>query len=472
MDVQEDLGRKYAASVWPGVPVEVFRDKGISAAKDDFRPEFERLREWLAAGRVAHVWTVEQTRLERREVEWFRLAAELDAAGIGEVHTKRDGIVRVRDDVAGIKAVLAAGEIRKLKQRIKDRLAEKAANGEPVGTRAFGYRYGVIKGDDGSEIKTYVVVEEEAAAVRQAAEWVLAGWSLANIAAKLRERGLRGPHGGELRPQSVRKMVTMPTLAGHRVHQGRVVGRGNWEPILDEQTWQACRLKLAQPRRVVRKDGETYEVTAAHRGNPTGRRYLLTGGLAVCGVCGAPLVASMKQLRGRDPKPYYLCNPNKRRPNGEPAGGCIGIMGLETEGHVVDRLWTELDKPEFLDALASDDHAARRDEITAELDKLDRQRGDLAAMWATPGELTDTEWKSARNRIAENERRLRAELNELPPPRIGVDIAGARAAWPDMTLDEKREFIRMFITKVTVVRARPGTMGFDENRVRIEWRAA
>ncbi|MFD9889352.1 recombinase family protein [Amycolatopsis sp. NPDC059027] len=471
VDLQEDWGREYAASVWPGVPVEVFKDKGVSAAKGDHRPDFERFREWVAAGRIVHVWTVEQTRLERREVEWFRLAAELDAAGISEVHTKRDGIVRVRDDVAGIKAVLAAGEVRKLTQRVNDRLAENAASGQPPGSHAFGYRHAVIEGEDGAKIKTYVVVEEEAAAIRQAAEWVLAGWSLANIAAELRARGLRGAHGGELRPQSVRQMVTMPTVAGRRVHKGRIVGSGNWEPILDEQTWQACKLKLSQPRRVVRKDGWSYPISDAHRGNPTGRRYLLTGGLAVCGVCEAPMVASMKQLRGREPKPYYLCHPNKRRPNGEPAGGCIGILGLELEQHVVDRLWAELDKPEFLDAIAADEHAGRREEITAALEKLDRLRVDLAALWATPGELTDTEWRSARRGIAENERKLRTELNELPPPRVGIDIAAARAAWPDMTLDEEREFLRLFIRRVTVRRARPGTTGFDTGRVDIDWQS-
>jgi site-specific DNA recombinase len=55
----------------------------------------------------------------------------------------------------------------------------------------------------------------------------------------------------------------------------------------------------------------------------------------------------------------------------------------------------ELDKPEFLDAIAADEYGARRDAITDALDALGWQRGELAAMWATPGEVTDTEWKTA-----------------------------------------------------------------------------
>jgi hypothetical protein len=38
------------------------------------------------------------------------------------------------------------------------------------------------------------------------------------------------------------------------------------------------------------------------------------------------------------------------------------------------------------------------------------------------------------------------------------------APWPAMALDEKREFVRMFIAKVSVKRTRPGTRGFDSDR--------
>src|SRR5271170_5153085 len=112
VDLQERWGRDYAAATWPGVPVRLFADAGLSAAKDGvIRPDYEALRAAVANGEVRHLWTVEQSRLERREVPWFTLAAELEAAGITELHTNRDGIVRVVDVVAGIKAVLNAHEV-------------------------------------------------------------------------------------------------------------------------------------------------------------------------------------------------------------------------------------------------------------------------------------------------------------------------------------------------------------------------
>jgi len=79
---------------------------------------------------------------------------------------------------------------------------------------------------------------------------------------------------------------------------------------------------------------------------------VLTGGLVVCGVCGAPLVGSLKQVGGKkNVMPYLLCHPN--------AGGraCVGIMLEATEQHVISTLFAELDKPEFLDLVAADDHA-------------------------------------------------------------------------------------------------------------------
>jgi len=131
-------------------------------------------------------------------------------------------------------------------------------------------------------------------------------------------------------------------------------------------------------------------------------------------------------------------------------------------------LLDELDKPEFLAALAADDHTQRRDEITTALRGIDAQRNDLAAMWSAQ-EMTADEWRTARHGLTQSEQRLRAELAEVPPPMSRVDPRQIRAAWPAMNLDERRETISTYVERVTVKRAKPGTAGFDEGRVDIEW---
>ena len=460
VDLQERWGREYATSAWPDMPIEVFADTGISAANGDDRPAYERLREWIRAGRLAHVWCVEQSRLERREVEWFTLAAELDAAGIAEVHTNRDGIVRVRDEVAGIKAVLAAGEVRKLKARVNDRLAEIAAEGRPHGGRTFGYRRAV---DDGGG-KTLAIVPEQAQVLRDAAPKILAGWSLSNVAADLTSRGVRGANGRPINYGTLAKMLTNPTVAGQRVHRGRIVAPGVWEPILDMSTWQSVKAKLSKPRAVRTSNGDTYEITANSYGHSTRtrRRYLLTGGIAVCGKrgCGAPLKAQRRKVAVRHPEALYFC----------PASFCVGITANGLEDHVRDRLIDELDKPDFLDAVMTDDHQDRRDGIVRALGDVETHRNELAEMWATPGELTASEWRTARRALAEQEQQLRTELAAIPPSRLDLDIADVRQSWPAMTLDERRELVGMFIEHVVIKPARPGTRAFDPGRVDIEWR--
>ena len=456
---QERWGRDYAASAWPDLPVEVFADNHLTAADQDVeRPEFDRFREWLADGRVAHLWTVEQSRLQRTEVGWFTLAAELDTAGISEVHTNRDGIVRVHDEVAGIKAVLAAGEVRKLKRRVNDRLAEIAAEGRPHGGRTFGYRSAVD--EDGG--KTLAIDPDEAQEIRDAADKILAGWSLSNVAVDLTRRSVRGANGKPINYNTLRKMITNPTVAGQRVHRGRIVGPGVWDPILDASTWQAVRAKLSKPRAVSTSNGDTYEITANSYGHSTRsrRRYMLTGGMAVCWKCGAPLKAQRRKVKGRRLEALYFC----------PVGFCVGIMADGLEDHVRDMLLNELDRPEFLEAITSDDHAERRDGIVRSLGEVEAHRNELAEMWATPDELTAAEWRTARRALAEQEQRLRADLASLPSLRIDVDIAHVREAWPEMTLDERREIVAMFIEQVTIKRAKPGTRAFDSGRVHIDWR--
>lgn len=462
VDLQERWGRDYAASAWPDLPVEVFADAGISAANGDHRPEFERLREWVADGRIARVWTVEQTRIERREAEWFRLAAELDAAGVTELHTNRDGIVPVRDAVAGIKAVLAADEVRKIRRRTKDRLDEIAAEGRPHGGKTFGYRGAV----DATGGKTLVIVPDEAELLRDAANKILAGWSLSNVAAELDRRGVRGANGGQITYKTLNRMLINPTVAGQRVHQGRIVGPAVWEPILDMLTWQAVRAKLSKPRAVQMSNGGTYDITASAYGHSprSRRRYLLTGGIAVCGKpgCGAPMGAQVRKVKGRRLDAIYFCS----------RGYCTGIMADPLEDHVRDELLAELDKPEFLEAVAADDLADRRSAIVVDLDAVERQRNELAELWATPGELTAAEWRTARRVLAEREQELQAELVAIPAPMTTIDITAVRAAWPAMTLDEKREIVAMFVDQVIIKPAKVGTRTFDGGRVEIAWTAA
>lgn len=90
-------------------------------------------------------------------------------------------------------------------------------------------------------------------------------------------------------------------------------------------------------------------------------------------------------------------------------------------------------------------------------------------MWAAR-QLSGVEWAEARAGLDAEQHRLEAELASLPMPEEKRDPTAILADWPVMRLDERRQVIRDYITKVTIHRAKPGTQGFDRNRVSIQWR--
>jgi hypothetical protein len=266
----------------------------------------------------------------------------------------------------------------------------------------------------------------------------------------------------------VRRWLISPTVAGHRVHRGTDLGpgTGNWPPILDEQTWREVCAILAAPRIVRRRDGGTYPVTGAHTG-PAGRKYLLTGGLARCGVCGAPMTGARKQLRnahGVRTVPYLLCHPNRG------GRGCTGIMLAEVEGLVVAELFAKLEaEPGFAAALAADQHAEARAELAGKLAAAQAERNEYARQRGA-GEISEGEWLAYRQGLAQREAKLNRDLAAIPaPPEGGKDWQAMRDSWGDAELDERRAFLRRYIATVTIKRARPGTKGFDSGRVSIDY---
>lgn len=468
---QEEWGRTYAARRWPGVPIEVFPEPGLSAAKQDvYRPEYERLREWVRDGRVRHIWCVEQKRIERKvagKANWFELAAELDTAGIEELHTDRDGVVRVQDEVAGIKAVLAAAEVRILTRRVRDTLAEKARRGEPGGRVSWGYERAFL--DDGT--KTLVIVEDQAALIREAATRVLAGWSLRSCAADLAKRGVKLPYGGAMVGDAVRRVLVAPTTAGKRAH-GEKLYEGNWPAILDEETWQLLQAQLGRARKV---SGRGRRQVGGRRRNAA-RRYLLTGGLARCGVCGNEMIGAMKTRKAEQRTPYLLCRPASNADatyTGKGGAKCVAIPAEAAEKRVVEWLFAELEKPEFLSRVSTDNGAERRAELTTALTALEERRRKLAGRYALD-EISDGDWDTMQAALGEREHELRVELAAVPVAPPTIDIDAIRELWPteDMTLDERRAFIRRYVAEVTIRPGRSGVRRFDPERVGIEPRFA
>jgi site-specific DNA recombinase len=438
---QETWGREYAAQQWPGIPVELFMDDGITAAKSDVhRPDFQRLREWIADGKVTHLWTVEQSRLARTNAGWFSFADELESAGIVKLHTRRQGILPVSDLGTDVGAVVATHETRQSTKRVRDDQDARAAEGLPGGGVTFGYIHEV---DNAKRAKVLTLVPEQADVIREAATRVLDGEPLSSIARDLTARGVVGVKGGPVGPSTIRSWVTSPTIAGKRQHRGQIVGDGKWTAILDETTWRACVAKL--DRMTERKE------------RPGRRSYLLTG-LLECPdghrMTGARKYSGGKVKRSR---PAYECK----------VCGGLTISADAVDDHVRDRLLDRLE--ELVDLSRSvDESEARRKAITDGLATIDRKRQQYGTMLADD-DMDIATYGSARERLRQQEAAYNAELAAMPTTDDAVDPEAVREGWAGATIDERRALISRFVDAIVIERARPGApRTVDLGRVRIE----
>ena len=308
VDDQEKWGRAYAEAHWPGVPVEVFADRAVSATKGDERPGLERYLDWLDADRIAHAWAVAQDRVSREldgRYPWFRVARVMADAGVAELHTDRDGVVLVEDAVAGIKAVLANEETRRLKRRVRDKKDEFRDAGKLRrllgGTPVLGYAWNEGDAEWHTEPGAVGLIRYVAGAVLGDPEHrVTTAYVKAMRLAP--NRAVRDAAGRPVTEKMIRAALQRPATAGlitARDDPGKVVGRaaGIADPPLDEETW----LDLAE----------------VFRGRKLGRRvsdekYKL-GPLLRCGKCGNQMSGEMRKgtavLRVPEPAPRHRDHP-------------------------------------------------------------------------------------------------------------------------------------------------------------------
>ena len=222
----------------------------------------------------------------------------------------------------------------------------------------------------------------------------------------------------------VADFLTVPFVAGFRVHQGEIVGKGTWEPILDEATWRALRAVIG---------ARQYTRIRARRS------YLLTGYRMFC-ECGKP----MRARPSGEKYGYYACQTKV-------TDGCgkITIDAVAVEAHTAVQLFRYLEKLDAAGMLSADEHADRRGRLVNELQALDGRRAELSERWAAR-KITTEQFDIMNASVNADQHRAEAELSGLPAPIENIDPAELREAWPEMTLDEKRKIVNDWIEKIVV----------------------
>ncbi len=302
---------------WP--IAEIYTDNDLSAYNGKVRPAYQRLLADMEDGRVdgAIVWHEDRLHRQPRELEHFidlATAAKVQLATVtGDIDLgSPEGRLRAR-----MLGSVGAYESEHKAARIRRKHLQIAQDGKVSGggRRPFAYERGGL-----------LVRPSEAKLVREAARRVLAGERVGTVAREWNEKGILTSTGKAWQTSPLKVMLTSGRIAGMREHHGELVAKAAWPPIIPRSDSDRLRRLLLDPARRVSR-GVT--------------RYLLTGGIARCGLCGHGLIARPRADKRRS----YVCASSR--------GGCGKIVSLAAplDQLIVQQLADVLDTPGFAKAL-------------------------------------------------------------------------------------------------------------------------
>lgn len=421
----------------------VDNDSGASRASRKPRPGYQQMLAAARTGAFDVILAYTTGRLTRRPREFEDLIDLSVEHGIEFVYVRSpefDLQTAQGRRIARTLAAQDAGEAEEIAERVSRAARQRAENGQHHGgARCFGYT------TDGLHLEP-----AEAATVSYAAEQFLSGVPLAAIAKALNGRGVPPARGGQWKPGSVRDMLRWPRHAGLSVHQGKVVGKGKWPPILSEDVHHAVVAMLADPSR---------------RTSTGNRAAFLLSGIGRCGVCGQTIMSRGHKAAGRPGGPVtkrrlYRC----RR-------GCVGRRMDWVDDWVTAHVLARLSSPDAADLLADRDRpdmGALRAEAAAirvELDAI------AAAYGRRTVSLRQLEVGSADlNRRLEEIEALQAHTSREPVLRGLVGAADVAAVWESLPLDRRRAVVQVLV-EVTVLPGGSGRRQLDPSTVLVRPKA-
>jgi DNA invertase Pin-like site-specific DNA recombinase len=458
MRQEEDCRAEAARRGWQVIEP-VYLDDDRSAFSGKARPAYQRMVEDLKAGVIDAVVVWHEDRLLRSMTEPEDLVILVEATGAlivtvtaGDVDLETpEGRLRAR-----IQAAVARKESEDKSRRLVRKMAQLAGDGKSLGGRPpYGYIKVGYKGKDpaGHDIdtRTFEVAPEQARVVSEIISRVAAGETLTRIADDLNERGeptSRGARAGWT-ISIVRRIALNGRYAGRMMHHGKDVGPSSLPAIVDEATWRQAVAILSDPAR-------------AHR--RAARRYLLSGGLLVCGRCGTIMQSKPCLNRQGEYRATYVCAPK----NSVAAGcGTVSIDANGVEAVVSERAISWVEDPAFAATLRRKMNQTSKGAVSAsELDARIEAINDQFAR----GRMSQAAYAKALDTVAEQMSQLQASLTSDTASAAVGRYAGRkgllRQEWPEMALDRRQAILRALMVSVEIApRVKGGTNRFDPSRV-------
>ncbi len=266
LETQEEKGRDFARSL--GEECEVYRE-ALSGKRLENRDVWWHLADDIKAGTIDKVWIIDSDRLARKQLDSLIMLEFLEEQGIEFYVDGRKIDFDNPDDVMVFQITQAVAErtgadiIRKSMRGIR----RSIDNGTWAVNRLYGYER---KFESSGSIK-WVVVAEQAEAIRRMFELYLKGMSLNQITKSLNKEGYRSWGGGYFEVSRINRTLKQPRYAGYTYNQkGELIESKVYEPIISKETWRkASELVKMNPARSFRKKADH-----------------ISTGILRCGKCG------------------------------------------------------------------------------------------------------------------------------------------------------------------------------------------
>jgi len=444
--------------------VETYSDNDISAYSGKKRPDYQRMLADLEQGLATVVIAWHTDRLHRSPTELEKYIDISERRGVN-THTVQGGVVDLSTSsgrmVARMLGAVARHESEHKAERVSRARQQKAKAGDwGGGIRPFGW--GVPTGETktkvdrktGEETLVHVLdmnqlVPEEAAAIETGTDMILSGGSIKGWVRWLADKGLTTTRGNPIGHQDAREMLLRARNAGIAVYRGEEIGRGAWEPIIDEPRYRAVVAILSNPSRVTTP-------------GPAPKWF---GSLIYrCGYPGCTKTVKCTKAGGAG-HPSYRCT--------DQHGGGRHADKLDTyiEDLIIERLMRD-DAQDLLLPGPDDVNVAA---LQLESEQIRRRLTDLAGLYAAGqidvAQLAEGSGTGRAQLEGVNQQLARAATKDPLVPLVGAK--DVRKTWKGMELGQKRAVLRELLD-VTLRPPRRGRMPdggyFDYEAIETKWK--
>ncbi|WP_418205656.1 recombinase family protein [Anaerotignum faecicola] len=287
--------REYARQNGYHIPDEfVFMDEGISGKRADKRPAFQSM--------------IRQARKKSNHIQYIivhkfdRFARNKEDSVLYKALLKKDGVkvISVKEPIPqddkfaviyeSMLEAMAEYYSLNLAEEVNKTMIKKAQAGEWQATAPFGYK---------NENKSLSVVPEEAKMIRYIFEQYIAGTSMFALSRQMNQMGYRTHRGNVFENRTIQYIINNPVYKGYsrwtpgRMHlrdysdPASIISKGNWEPIVSEEIWEAAVTRFKAEKRTYYK----------HKRPETEGIHWLSS-MVKCSACGRSLIVGTKYKNG------------------------------------------------------------------------------------------------------------------------------------------------------------------------------